>query len=42
MCFEDKVVNDNCITLDCDHRYCKICIKNFIIDNLTNGRVKEN
>ena len=36
ICFESININNNSITLECHHRYCKSCIDNLFLSNLDN------
>jgi hypothetical protein len=39
---EDKIIVDEAITLDCDHRYCRGCVQTHVINFMDMGRFQEN
>jgi E3 ubiquitin-protein ligase RNF144 len=41
ICIEEKLVNKECITLDCDHKLCKDCLKKTLTTYLNEGKVSE-
>jgi hypothetical protein len=41
ICTEDKNLEDEGCTLDCNHMYCRNCIKDMIEQNIKDGRFQE-
>ena len=41
VCFDEKLIKSDCVTLDCDHRLCRDCLRGVLIDNLKEGKVSE-
>lgn len=40
ICAETKKIEADCITLDCDHRFCRECLRNDIKTKMADNRVK--
>jgi len=41
ICFDKKKIDENCITLECDHRFCQECLRNDIVMKMKDKKVKE-